>query len=437
MPDDFGTSKLHLEDSFQGSLTKYPLAFQVPLRWIIAHSAQRLHTKTGSQTLATVYRSQQRALTKLQNVLIDSNTPTDEAVSSVQYSIVHNPESRKIHLRGMDAMIEARGGLAVVLQQCTICQAEHIFLQYTFADFDITEQKNLENLKIEFFGALLAIQDASAQHVLIKTQRDSSESELGHSHCHESNLSDAQALSYVEERGRVFGAKTAMGQLIRQKYDRNASMMSKSRLFGALYQLAAVLLEYDTAQERSTFLARLEKSADAIASTCLDPHTGLPRVMPGASIFMVGHVTRQVHENSGSQEPCRIGIKAALTGIAALKIFGLLPDLVRDKLQTYLQSWLLGIENTPIDTDCINALSRLITQLWMQQRQFHPLDANPQKYDTIGNNIPDAGTSMGQILQEYLQSNRHHQHQHVDSHVQTTSTPTAQVFNIHNQNVIQ
>lgn len=360
-------TKLQLEDTFQASLTKYPLAYQVPLRWIIAHSAQRLHRRTGSHSLAVIYRNQQEALTKLQEVLTDSGTPVDETMCSIQYTIVHDPESRKIHLRGSDALIEARGGLEAVLRQCTVTQPDHLFLSYTFAPFDIRQYEELEDLKSQFFGALLAIQDSSAEFVQIKSSMECWASSVDLANCSNEGASNMQQWAYTEQRNRIFGPGRVMGELIRRGFNRNATLIVKSRLFGALFQLGAILLEYETVEEKAIFLRQLEKSANIIAPSCIDPITGLPGIMPGGSIFMVGHVGRQIEEQNLLVDSQPKGVATAKMGIAALKLYSLLLDSMRERLHSYLQSWLLGLGNAYLKDSDISALSTVITQLWMQQ----------------------------------------------------------------------
>ena len=363
LKDDFGM-KLQLEDTFQGQLTRYPLAFQVPLRWIIAKAADRLNEKTGSQSLTVVYRSREKALNRLQDILKDTNTPTDEAIGSILQSIVHNPEFRKIHLRGMDAMIEARGGLEAVVKQSRITCAEHIFLQYTFAEFDITQLEELESLKSTFFEALLHIQGRANAYVQLTEQMNNWASSCDLLECTPTG-GNLQKWSYTEQRKRVFSEQTALGQLIRQPFDMTSELMRKSRLFAALFQLNAMLAEYNTVDEKSLLLRRLEQAAETTASP--DPVTGVLTMMAGAHIYMTGYVSRQVQEELGPYDYDRKGIPAAMKGIAAVKIFGLLLDSMRLRLVEYLQGWLKGESQSFLGPSDISAMSVVITQLWLQK----------------------------------------------------------------------
>lgn len=361
--------KLQLEDTFQGELTRYPLAFQVPLRWIIAKAADQLNAKTGHQSLTTVYRSREKALNRLQDILSDTNTPTDEAIGSILQSIIHSPEYRKIHLRGMDAMIESRGGLQAVVQQSIVTCAEHIFLQYTFADFDIGELEELESLKATFFDVLMTIQERARLYARMQTQMELWASTVDLVDCSQTDgrQSNLQKWSYVEQRKRVFSTDTAFGQLVRQPFNMCDDMMRKSRLFAALLQLSAMLCEYDSWDEKALFIRRLEQAAETTASP--DPVTGLPTMMAGTHIFMTGYVSRQVQEELGNYMYDRKGIPVAEKGIAALKIFGILLDSMRQRLVQYLQEWLLGIPSQYLGNGDLSAMSTLITQLWLQKRR--------------------------------------------------------------------
>ena len=356
--------KLQLEDTFQGELTRYPLAFQVPLRWIIAKAADRLNSKTGSQSLTVVYKSRQKALDRLQELLKDSSTPTDEAVGSILQSIVHNPEFRKVHLRGCDAMIEARGGVASVVRDSQITCSEHILLQYTFAEYDITQLDELEKLKSQFFSALASIQQHAREYAAMISQMEMWASSVDLLECTPTG-GNLQKWSYTEQRQRVFSEKTATGQLIRQKYSISDNLMRKSRLFAALFQISAMLIEYDSIAEKSLFLRRLEEAAKI--SACVDPFTGLPQIMSGAHIFLTGHVSRQVQQELGLSKHDEKGIPVAVNGIAAIKIFGLLLDSMRLRLLTYLQGWLLGTDDRYLTSGDVSAMSTVITQLWMQK----------------------------------------------------------------------
>ena len=375
--------KLQLEDTFQGELTRYPLAFQVPLRWIIAKAADQLNVKTGRQSLTTVYRSREKALSRLQDILSDSNTPTDEAIGSILQSIIHNPEFRKIHLRGMDAMIESRGGLEAVVQQSIVTCAEHIFLQYTFAEFDISQLEELETLKTTFFGALLAIQERARLYARMQTQMElwASTVDLVDCHGNDGKTSNLQKWSYVEQRKRVFSTQTAFGQLVRQEFDHSSELMRKSRLFAALFQLSAMLVEYETFDEKSLLIRRLEQAAET--TSCSDVVSGLPVIMSGAHIYMTGYVSRQVQEELGMEGYDRKGIPVAMKGIAALKIFGLLLDSMRQRLIQYLQEWLLGTSSRFLTDNDISAMSAVITQLWLQKMREAAIPTEPMDYFSV------------------------------------------------------
>lgn len=364
LKDDFGM-KLQLEDTFQGALTRYPLAFQVPLRWIIAKAADQLNSKTGTQSLTVVYRSREKALNKLQELLKDTNTPTDEAVGSILQSIVHNPEFRKVHLRGLDAMIEARGGLDSVVRNSQVTCSEHIFLQYTFAEFDITQLDELEQLKSRFFSALMSIQQHAREYAAMIAQMNSWASSVDLLECTPRADGNLQKWSYTEQRQRVFSERTATGQLIRQTYSISDELMRKSRLFAALFQISAMLIEYDSIAEKSLFLRRLEEAAKITANT--DPTTGAPQIMAGAHIYMTGHVSRQVQEELGLSEHDEKGIPVAMNGIAAIKIFGLLLDSMRLRLLEYLRGWLLGSDDRYLTSGDVSAMGAVITQLWVQK----------------------------------------------------------------------
>lgn len=403
-------SKSRFEDSFQSCLIKYPLAYQVPLRWMIAHAAQRLHDRTGSHSLAVVYRNQQDALMKLQDVLTDRSISVDELISSVHHTIVHDPDSRKLHLRGSDALIEARGGLESVFEQCTVNQPDHLFLQYTFAPFDIDRYEELEKLKRRFFEGLLAIQGSSVEYVQIKTQMDSWASTVDLADCTDQGAGRMQKWYYTQQRERIFGPETTMGQLIRKDFDQNATWIAKTRLFGALFYLGATLIEYDTIEEKCMFFRQLEKSADVLSPVCVDSVTGSKRIMPGTFIFMVAHVDRQIKEQLNSSHSNRRGVRTAVTGIAALKLYGLFPDSMRDRLQSYLRSWLLGQGNAYLKDSDIDALSSVITQLWLQQNRssMSPERELPDYFDH-GHSVPmdtqvaEAAEMVQSLADEYLQ----------------------------------
>ena len=370
LKDDFGM-KLQLEDTFQGALTRYPLAFQVPLRWIIAKAADRLNSKTGSQSLTIVYRSREKALNRLQELLKDTNTSTDEAVGSILQSIVHNPEFRKVHLKGLDAMIEARGGLATVIRESEITCSEHILLQYTFTEYDITQLEELEELKSCFFTSLISIQQHAREYTAMISRMELWASSVDLLDCSPTGTTggnvNLQKWSYTEQRQRVFSENTATGQLIRQKFTLADELMRKSRLFAALFQLSATLIEYESITEKSLFLRRLEEAAKITAN--IDPITGNPVIMAGAHIYMTGHVSRQVQEELGMGEPQHDerGIPVARNGIAAVKIFGLLVDSMRLRLLEYLQGWLLGLDGRWLSGDDLSAMGAVITRLWEQK----------------------------------------------------------------------
>lgn len=356
--------RLQLEDTFQGQLTRYPLAFPVSLMWIIAKAADKLNEKTGSQSLTVVYRSREKALSRLQDILNDSATPTDEAIGSILQSIVHNPEHRKVHLRGMDTMIAARGGLETVIKQSRVTCSEHMFLQYTFAPFDVNQLEELENLKAQFFEALLAMQAHADefQHMNAFADIWASSVDLAETSTTCENLKN---WSYTEQRKRIFSESTAFGQLLRAKYDISAEDMRKSRLFAALFQLNAMLIEYHTTDEKSLFLRRLEEAADKASSK--DSATGAQTMMAGAHIYLTGYVSRLTQEELGQPLHDAKGIPVATKGIAAIKIFWLLLESMRSRLVQYLQGWLLGNEASYLGPEDVSAMSTVITQLWIQK----------------------------------------------------------------------
>lgn len=356
--------RLQLEDSFQGQLTRYPLAFPVSLMWIIAKAANQLNEKTGSQSLTVVYRSRQKALSRLQDIINDSATPTDEAIGSILQSIVHNPEHRKVHLRGMDTMIAARGGLENVIKQSRVTCSEHMFLQYTFAPFDVTQLEELEGLKCRFFEALSAMQAHADEFQKMNAFSDlwASSVDLAETSTTCNNLKN---WSYAEQRKRIFSACTAFGQLLHAKYDISAEDVRKSRLFAALFQLNVMLIEYKTTDEKSLFLRRLEEAADKASSR--DSDTGAQTMMTGAHIYLTGYVNRLTQEELGQSSYDAKGVPVAMRGIAAIKIFWLLPESVRSRLVQYLQGWLLGDEAAYLSPEDMSAMSTLITQLWRQK----------------------------------------------------------------------
>lgn len=290
-------------------------------------------------------------------------------------------------------MIQDRGGMECVMDQCAITQADHLFLMYTFADFDITRSEELDQLKSQFLGALLAIQESSAEYFQMKSQMEVWASSVDLAECSDFGASNMQKWSYTELRSRVFGPDTTMGRLIRQPFERNASTVNKSRLFGALFQLATMLREYETTEEKAIFLRQLEKSANIVCETSVDPLTGQPMIMPGASIFTVGHVSRQIHDDFGPANAPAKGMTAAITGIAALKIYFLLLDSMRERLHTFLQSWLLGHGNVCLRAGDISALSAVITQLWLQQRRSISPQPELQHYCNDGNTFQSPDTS--------------------------------------------
>lgn len=363
LKDDFGM-KLQLEETFQGQLTRYPLAFQVPLRWIIAKAGNRLHEKTGSQSLAVVYRSRQKALNRLQEILHDGNTSTDEVVGSILQSIVHNPEFRKVHLRGLDAIINSRGGLETVVRESTVTCAEHIFLQYTFTEFEITRLDELEKLKSRFFSALLAMRDEARESTEMTKQMAAWASSVDLVD-YSFDTDKLQKWSYTEQRQRVFSPRTATGQLIRQPFSRHGELMRTSRLFAALFQISALLIQYDTVEQKCLFLRRVEEAAKIAARPA--PDTGLPTVMAGAHIYMTGYVSRQIQAELGMGRHDIKGIPVAMDSIAAIKIFGLLTDSMRAQLHRYLQGWLLGEEGLCFGEDDVRAMDVVITKLWKQR----------------------------------------------------------------------
>lgn len=357
--------KLNLEDTFQGALTRYPLAFQVPLRWIIAKAADTLHEKTGSQSLAVVYKSREKALNRLQEILRDASTPTDEAVGSIVQSIVHNPEFRKIHLRGLDAMIHARGGLEAVIQSSRVTCAEHIFLQYTFADFDVMNLEELEDLKSQFFSSLMAIQEQAREYAYAIAQMQTWASSVDLLDCSPGGGSNLEKWTYTEQRQRIFSDETGTGRLIRQQYDPYMCSQSKAKLFGALFQLNSFLTQYKSIEEKSHFLRKLEEAARNAAT--IDEMTCQPVIMPGTHIFMTGHVSRLTQEELSGSEFDEKGVPTAMDGIAAIKIFTLLVESMRARLHLYLQSWLLGTNDKYLSHSDISAMSTVITQLWQQK----------------------------------------------------------------------
>lgn len=358
--------RLQLEDTFQGQLTRYPLAFPVSLMWIIAKAADKLNEKTGSQSLTVVYRSREKALNRLQDILNDSATPTDEAIGSILQSIVHNPEHRKVHLRGMDTMIAARGGLEEVIKESRVTCSEHMFLQYTFAPFDIYKLEELETLKTEFFDALLAMQAHADEFQQMNAFADiwASSVDLADT---SGNCDNLKNWSYTEQRKRIFSECTAFGQLLRAKYDISAEDMRKSRLFAALFQLNAMLIEYHTTDEKSLFLRRLEEAAEKASSR--DPATGAQTMMAGAHIYLTGYVSRLTQEELGQTTYDAKGVPVAERGIAAIKIFWLLPESIRSTLVHCLQGWLLGDVASHLSPEAVSAMSTVVTQLWMQKMQ--------------------------------------------------------------------
>ena len=379
--EDFGM-KLNLEDTFQGALTRYPLAFQVPLRWIIAKAADTLHEKTGSQSLAVVYKSREKALNRLQEILRDTSTPTDEAVGSIVQSIVHNPEFRKIHLCGLDAMIEARGGLEDVIRNSKVTCAEHIFLQYTFAEYDIMKLEELENLKSQFFSSLVAIQEQAREYAYAIAQMQTWASSVDLLDCSPGEGGNLEKWSYTEQRQRIFSTATGTGCLVRQRYDSNMCSQSKAKLFGALFQLNSFMIQYKTIEEKSQFLRKLEDAVRDAAN--VDQITGMQVIMPGTHIFMTGHVSRLTQTELSGSEFDEKGVPAAMDGIAAIKIFTLLVESMRDRLHSYLQSWLLGTNDKYLSHADISAMSTVITQLWKQKMRNH-IGTEEMDYFQAGN----------------------------------------------------
>ena len=252
------------------------------------------------------------------------------------------------------------------LEQCQaqITCAEHIFLQYTFAEFTIPTIEELENLQTSFFDALLAIQDQAQEYMRTVKQMEcwaSSVDLLDYS-----SSDGLQVWTYTQHRQQVFSEFTATGQLIRQAYEPCKDSQSKAKLFGAIFQLCEFLIQYETVEEKSRFLQRLQEATANAAS--VDEVTSLPTIMPGTNIFLTGHVNRQVQQELGGDGYDAKGVPAARDGIAALKIFWLLPDTMRAKLHEYLQGWLLGRGTKALSPGDLNAMSDRITELWMEKQ---------------------------------------------------------------------
>lgn len=395
--DDLGM-KLQ-PDTFQGPLIKYNMAFQVPLQWAITKAADQLSRKAG-QSSAIVYRSKERALQRLQNILSDPNTTTDEAVGSVLQSIVHQTEFRKIHLKGMDAMIAARGGLNEVVHASEVTCSDHIFLMYTFAPYDILVFDELETLKQVFFSTLMRMQDQfhDFTHTTSRVDAWAAAADLADLNVIDGHMAN---WSYSQLRKRIFSPDTSIGRLIRQEYNRDASdeadFQYKARPFAALFQLAAMLLEFNSVAHRELFLRRLDQAAEKICTQC--DVTGMPRILPGTFIFMAGHVCRQVQVELEFGERDAIGLAVVFNGVATLKIFGLLLESMRLRLYTYLQYWLLGLPasgsnpGSPLSSPSLSsprpndltdedmsAMSSVITHLWMQRMRKNSAPVEAMDY---------------------------------------------------------
>lgn len=386
--DDFGLSRARFENSFQSCLVKYPLSYQVPLRWMIAHAALQLHQRTGSQTIAVIYRNQQEALTKLRGVLLDPATSTDEVISSLHHTIVHDAESRKLHLRGSDAIIEARGGMEKVLEHCKIIQPDHILIQYTFAPFEIDRYQELETLKRHFFGTLLNIQASAAEYLQIKSETGTWASSVDLAHHSAAGGTHIQNWQYVQQRERLFSPETISGRLLRREFECDATSIVKSRLFAALFYVGTMLLEYDATTAKYVFFQELEKSADILTPVCIDATTGAQRILPGTFIFMVAHVNRQLGEQDNDASGAhRKGIRTAVASIGALKLYNLFSDTIREQLHLCLQNWVLGQHNAYLTQTDFDMCSNVITQAWLQQQTTSRATSVPSQAQVSASNL--------------------------------------------------
>lgn len=345
-------------ETFQGPLIKYNIAFQVPLQWAIIKAANAL-SLDASQDTTLVYKCKRKALKRLNNILSDPTVSTDEAVASSVQTVIHHIEFRKIHLRGLDTIITAHGGLEAVVQTSEVTCSDHILLMYTFVPYDILQISELDSLKGRFFLALSRMQAHFHAFVRTTARMEDWASTIDLA---DLNLQDGcmGKWRYSQVRQRVFSPETSIGWLIRREYNTNlcneADFQLKARPFGALFQLIAILLGFECAEQRELFLRRLEQAASKSSTVC--DITGKPKIMAGTFIFMAGHVCRQVQLELGFSERDKIGIEVALDGIAALKIFALLPEPTRLKLYTYLQYWLLGV---PTSNMSEGGLSDLLT----------------------------------------------------------------------------
>lgn len=75
--------------------------------------------------------------------------------------------------------------------------------------------------------------------------------------------------------------------------------MIKSRLFAALFQMTATLLEYDAIAAESMYLRHLQEEATVTGTTV--SIAGLPKIVSGTHIFkfMNEHVSRRVQQELG------------------------------------------------------------------------------------------------------------------------------------------
>lgn len=334
------------------------------MRWIIARAAMVLHSKTGSPPPALVYRSRMGALKKLQQMLRNEKTSDDEVVASILQCISHDATFRKAHLKGLDVLIESRGGLDAVIQNCTVTCAEHVFLVYTLTEYNIMKLSELTSLKNCFFSALLAMRDLACRSLRVSFGIETRESgiDLDDYSTDSAGLLDWR---YIRQKRRVFSEETATGQLIRRHFCFDDDLARKSRIFGALFQLNAMLVQYKTNDQKVYFLRRLEEAVKANATH--DSVSGLTTMLAGTHLCVVGSISRQIQQELKGERHDEKGVATAVDGIAAMKIYSLLLDSMREELHQCLQGWLLDFDVQILNDGDIDRLSERINQLWMQR----------------------------------------------------------------------
>jgi len=320
-------------------------AFAIGLRWGLVAAGQYIDMVNNNPWSRKTLKWRAEGYQALNRLISDPHADHDQILVALLFAkladhMLGDPALNKLHLKGLDALVQARGGLqSFAFRADALVRPHYIMVQYAFVEFEMPTSKEAKATKScvqRDLNSLRTWVQSSIAHLL-----NSSEEPQHNNYTHQgidqkaTHTSHCTLTTLLQAKADVLSFAEGMGAAC----EKEASYPQTAGYFLFLHQLLSTLASFEFRySEANEFLCRLKCVIESSSSGCLVP--AISPLWPMALTQMISFARFEVFTHHPRGQAMEKEIRLCAAGIDAMKEFAMLGSESRVEMVTRLHAWL-------------------------------------------------------------------------------------------------